>query len=87
MNLLRNNMSVGVVCMTINTEEDESNSSLSQTQWKPAVFGYWSHGRGLSTEDDEQCPGELDREDNGYGEVSPLPTASHTEDFVMVLTA
>ena len=75
-NLLRNNLSVGIVCMTIDPEDTTTggndtsqNTSFYQKSWISILFPNYRRSRGhifLNDEPDD-CPGESSSD--GYGEV------------------
>ena len=74
-NLMRNNLSVGIVCMTIDPEDTTTgndtsqNSSIHQKSWVSVMFPDYRRSRGHTFLNDEpdDCPGELSSD--GFGEV------------------
>ena len=67
-NLMRNNLSVGIVCMTIDDDDTDQNATSKQNPWVSILFPNYRRSRhSLLNEEDEICPGEVSSE--GYGEV------------------
>ena len=67
-NLMRNNLSVGIVCMTIDDDDTDQNATSIQNSWVSILFPNYRKSRyRFLNEEDEICPGEVSSE--GYGEV------------------
>ena len=84
-NVMRNNLSVGIVCMTIDSGTSSNNSNNASIQYAASsrsvvsvLFPNYGRSGGHSALNDEfeNCPNEI-TSDGGYGEVIfLLPTAS-----------
>ena len=92
-NVMRNNLSVGIVCMTVDSGGSSNNSNNASIQKAASslsvvslLFPNYGRSQGHSALNDEfeNCPNEI-TSDGGYGEVIfLLPTASERWGKVML---